>query len=105
MTLSRWIVILTIAFVAGYCIAACVAHAQPAAPIVTAPSFPVPLTAQDSANLNQVCTYAMDNGTINLQTKTAIGQFCLDVLNRIGQAQAASKSQAPSAPPPSEAPK
>lgn len=71
-----------------------------AAPVAAqpAPQFDVKLTAQDGANLNQICTFAMDSPQ-SLATKTAIGQICLDLLNRIGQAQhtaqEATKAQVP----------
>lgn len=67
----------------------------PAAPVAPAPQFDVKLSAQDGSNINQICTFAMD-APRDLATKTAVGQFCLELLNRIAQAQKASAaSEAP----------
>ena len=72
-----------------------------AAPITAqpAPTFAVNLTAQDSANINQICTYAMDNASLGLPTRTAVGQFCLGLLNTLGEAQKKSSEGTSSAKP------
>lgn len=60
-------------------------------PVATAPlpTFNVAMTGQDASNLNQVCNFAMGDAALNLQTKTGVGQFCLDLLNRMQQASSA----------------
>jgi len=68
-----------------------------AAPITSQP-FNVALTAQDGQNINQLCVFAMDNKALDIQTRTAVGQFCIELLNRVGKAQQASAPSAPSAP-------
>lgn len=70
-------------------LASTLARAQaPAAPIAAqpVPQFDVKLSTQDAGSLNQICVLAMD-APRDLGTKTAVGQFCLDLLNRIAQAQ------------------
>src|SRR5580658_1520098 len=71
----------------------------PATPVAAqpAPTFPVALSAQDGSNIGQVCKFSMDSTTLDLPTKTAVGQFCLDLLNRIGAAQKAGAEHAAAA--------
>jgi hypothetical protein len=68
-----------------------------AAPVTVQP-FNVALTAQDGQNINQLCVFAMDNKALDIQTRTAVGQFCIDLLNRVGKAQQAGTQGAQSAP-------
>ena len=75
----------------------------PATPVAQ-PGVSVSITQQDGANLTQVCNIAID-GVRDLGTKTGIGQFCLGLLGKIGEAQrnavpasAATPPSAPSAP-------
>jgi len=65
-----------------------------AAPVTVQP-FNVALTAQDGQNINQLCVFAMDNKALDIQTRTAVGQFCIDLLNRVGKAQQAGAQGAP----------
>ena len=74
------------------------AWAQPAAPLPPVPTFSIALTTQDGSNINQICTFAMDNTALTLATKTAVGQFCLGLLDRVGKAQEAAKQEAAKAP-------
>lgn len=60
-----------------------VAHAQNAP--VSPPTFNVPVTQQDGQNITQICSIAMSIGT--LQTRTTIGQVCLEFLARVNAAQ------------------
>jgi hypothetical protein len=69
--------------------------APPPATPVAQPGVSVSITQQDGANLTQVCNIAID-GAKDLGTKTGIGQFCLGLLGKIGEAQRnAAKSVAP----------
>ena len=78
-----------------------------AATPVAPPGVSVSLTQQDGANINQICTLAID-GAKDLGTKTAVGQFCLGLLGKIGEAQRdaakAVASPVPSIPPAPPAP-
>ena len=70
----------------------------PATPVAQ-PGVSVSITQQDGSNINQICTIAID-GAKDLGTKTGIGQFCLGLLGKIGEAQ---RNAAKSAPVPASA--
>ena len=73
--------------------------APPPATPVAQPGVSVSITQQDGSNINQICTIAID-GAKDLGTKTGIGQFCLGLLGKIGEAQ---RNAAKSAPVPASA--
>ena len=71
----------------------------PATPVAQ-PGVSVSITQQDGSNINQICTIAID-GAKDLGTKTGIGQFCLGLLGKIGEAQRNAAKSAPVPTPPS----
>lgn len=67
---------------------------SPPATPVAPPGVSVSITQQDGANINQICTIAID-GAKDLGTKTGIGQFCLGLLGKIGEAERNAVKSAP----------
>lgn len=61
------------------------AGAQNATPL-QAQTFPVPFMPTDGPNIAQLCKFTMDNATLDVRTRTAVGQYCLDLTVRIEKA-------------------
>lgn len=63
------------------------ALAQPTPPASqVAPTFPMQVSSQDQQNVRQICQLAMKDVTLTLEQSTALGQYCLGLINRIGVA-------------------
>ena len=64
----------------------------PAAALAQAQStFPVVVSDQDVTNLRQVCDFARSSNTVNLETASAVAQYCVGLINRIAAADAEAK--------------
>ena len=64
----------------------------PAAALAQTPAtFPVIVSDQDVTNLRQICDFARSSSTVNLETASAVAQYCVGLLNRIAAADAEAK--------------
>jgi hypothetical protein len=58
------------------------------------PTFPVPLTEQDTTNVRQICDMARSSQGVNLETASGVAQYCLRLIGTIAAAEAESKKTA-----------
>lgn len=64
----------------------------PTAALAQAPAtFPLTVSDQDVTNIRQICDFARSSSTVNLETASAVAQYCVGLLNRIAAADAEAK--------------
>jgi hypothetical protein len=58
------------------------------------PTFPVPLSEQDTTNIRQVCDIARASGLVNLETALSVARYCVDLIGRVSGAEVEAKKLA-----------